>query len=804
MVPSVSSSQISKETPGTTDAAGGSGATGKTGTARIDIALLSGDSLLVYGWILDLSSAVKSASVHFANTSIDLVNQSARLRRPDVAQHFSRLSSNEAHGFYALVDLPEGHAAADQLTLSIVLASGESIESQWPVQRYEQAADPARQSIILIFRTLIGQLSRIAARRLVNFMPPHERSQLSVGPSFTLPPPIRFEIELCCILEDRILAVYGWLFDPADELKSVELKVGALVFDLFEGAASLPLREIRPDPAHPETSNSVKSSAFLCVKTLAPESAAIGEVRFAIDADFDDPVLFTHPLCMNAHDSRQQLFTLIDRLDAESAMVLAGQLASVSQGSRELSSFHALMESSRDQAIVRLPESIQKADGSHFVHLDRSFIVGGEGIFLLGWVYAEKGKNLRIECHCGDAVYDVPDNWIRHPRLDVSTHLMNHGITKGDHLHGFSCYLPIEAGPRPCYFTVTSESGETRRMRVSLPKKALPALQTVHALLGAFDAGHRELRMLLDRQIGPAVQAVWATRTRSANKVFIETFGARPASPAVSIIVPLFGRCDFAEYQLALFADDEDFKRADLIYVVDDPAIFDQFRAMCPNHFGIYQVPFTVVFPGENLGFAAANNLGVENAHSTHTVFLNSDVLPKRHGWVGELQSIYASLESPGLLGAKLLYEDGAVQHAGIAFRRHMPWGGLFINDHPLKGQNPTRYKGTPQVDAVTAACAMIETRLFRELGGFSEDYIVGDFEDSDLCLRACMAGRKSYVALDVELYHLERQSQQLIGSSVLRNNLTIYNCWLHNQRWSQLMEQSSLRPFLPGERGSQ
>jgi len=152
----------------------------------------------------------------------------------------------------------------------------------------------------------------------------------------------------------------------------------------------------------------------------------------------------------------------------------------------------------------------------------------------------------------------------------------------------------------------------------------------------------------------------------------------------------------------------------------------------------------------------------------------------------------------PGLLGVKLLYEDGSVQHVGIAFRRHSAWGDLWINDHPLKGQSPLGLTGVREVEAVTAACALIEARLFRELNGFSEDYIVGDFEDSDLCLRASSAGRRNQIALDVELYHLERQSQNRTGDAVWRTNLTAYNCWLHNSRWGDLIERNRIGRLLP------
>jgi GT2 family glycosyltransferase len=71
-----------------------------------------------------------------------------------------------------------------------------------------------------------------------------------------------------------------------------------------------------------------------------------------------------------------------------------------------------------------------------------------------------------------------------------------------------------------------------------------------------------------------------------------------------------------------------------------------------------------------------------------------------------------------------------------------------------------------------------------------SEDYIIGDFEDSDFCLRAAAVGRPNWVALDIELYHLERQSQAHIGEAQWRTNLTLFNCWQHHQRWGAHLEK--------------
>ena len=331
-------------------------------------------------------------------------------------------------------------------------------------------------------------------------------------------------------------------------------------------------------------------------------------------------------------------------------------------------------------------------------------------------------------------------------------------------------------------------------MRVALYEGAESALQTVRALLACFNSEHPDLRALMERHVAPAVAAVWAAKPKPSRTPVVRSYGSRATDPAVSIIVPLYGRYDFAEYQMALFADDPEFQNLELIYVVDDPSIFAGFSNACADLHGIYQVPFVLAFSGSNLGFAGANNFGAELARGQHLLFVNSDVMPKRPGWVGELLRTYSSLPKPGLVGAKLLYEDGSLQHAGIEFRRYPPWGGLWINDHPLKGQSSLGLSGVREVDAVTAACVLIEASLYRELGGFSEDYVIGDFEDSDLCLRASSAGRRSYAALDVELYHLERQSQSRTGDAAWRTNLTLYNCWLHNCRWAKLIESTRER----------
>ncbi len=299
--------------------------------------------------------------------------------------------------------------------------------------------------------------------------------------------------------------------------------------------------------------------------------------------------------------------------------------------------------------------------------------------------------------------------------------------------------------------------------------------------------------------IGPVIRGLWASRNRPEITPIVQSFGGSTEEPKVSVIVPLYGRYDFLRYQLALFANDPDFRTIDLLYVVDDPRIQRDVLKLATELHPLFRVPFRVLTTGHNLGYAGANNAGANVALGRYLVLLNSDVMPRSPGWVSRLTDIYESLSNPGALGVKLLYEDQSIQHAGMAFDKNAELGNLWTNQHPFKGQPDWRdHDGIPRpVHAVTAACMFLSRSSFLELGGLDEAYILGDFEDSDLCLRLLASGRQNYYAPSVELYHLERQSQSLVSTQAWKHNLTLYNCWLHHERWSSTIEALQAEKFV-------
>lgn len=137
--------------------------------------------------------------------------------------------------------------------------------------------------------------------------------------------------------------------------------------------------------------------------------------------------------------------------------------------------------------------------------------------------------------------------------------------------------------------------------------------------------------------------------------------------------------------------------------------------------------------------YSAINNYGVKYAKGEYLLFLNNDIEALERGW---LEEMLGNCQRPevGITGAKLLYPDGTIQHAGTVIGIGGVAGHMFVN---MPGERSGYlHKASLQMDysAVTAACMMMKRSLFMQLGGFEERLSVA-FNDVDLCLRANEAG---------------------------------------------------------------
>ena len=156
--------------------------------------------------------------------------------------------------------------------------------------------------------------------------------------------------------------------------------------------------------------------------------------------------------------------------------------------------------------------------------------------------------------------------------------------------------------------------------------------------------------------------------------------------------------------------------------------------------------------------FSAINNYAASQARGRFLLFLNNDTEVLTPDWIDAMVE-YAQRPQTGAVGAKLLYEDGTVQHAGVI----VGLGGVAGHSHKnYPGDAPGYFytlQSVTNYSAVTAACMMLRRDVFDEVGGFDETLAIA-FNDVDLCLRIGAAGYANVYLPHVVLFHHESKSR--------------------------------------------
>lgn len=250
--------------------------------------------------------------------------------------------------------------------------------------------------------------------------------------------------------------------------------------------------------------------------------------------------------------------------------------------------------------------------------------------------------------------------------------------------------------------------------------------------------------------------------------------------PRCSVVVPVHNYAALTrqclDILLARHPDDPWFE----IVVVDD-ASTDETAALLAGYGNVIRtVPLA-----QNAGFAGACNAGAAAAQGEHLVFLNNDTVPQP-AWLTALVRHADINHRAAVVGAKLLYSDATIQHAGIVFGPdrypHHLYAG-FPADHPAV--NTSR-----AFRAVTGACCLIRRAPFMAAGGFDRAYVNG-WEDVDLCLRLGERGYAVHYCHESVVYHLESASRNVRADRERRNRHLYATRWLHQ------IEPDSFRYYL-------
>lgn len=163
--------------------------------------------------------------------------------------------------------------------------------------------------------------------------------------------------------------------------------------------------------------------------------------------------------------------------------------------------------------------------------------------------------------------------------------------------------------------------------------------------------------------------------------------------------------------------------------------------------------------------YAKINNLASKKASGKYILFLNNDTEVISPDWINNMVS-FAQFDRIGAVGAKLLYPDNTIQHAGVV----MGLGGAAGHCHHTFPNGDFGYFGRLAINvnysAVTAACMMVKKSDFETIGGFNEELQVA-FNDVDLCLRLRKLGKYNVWLHAVELYHFESKSRGYENSPI-------------------------------------
>ncbi|MCU0704023.1 MAG: glycosyltransferase family 2 protein [Fimbriiglobus sp.] len=156
--------------------------------------------------------------------------------------------------------------------------------------------------------------------------------------------------------------------------------------------------------------------------------------------------------------------------------------------------------------------------------------------------------------------------------------------------------------------------------------------------------------------------------------------------------------------------------------------------------------------------YAAVNNFAAAEAKGDLLLFLNNDIEAINPDWLEELVKI-AVQPGVGAVGAKLLYADDTIQHAGIVVGMGGVAGHAHLNYPRTAPGHGQRLLFTQNVAAVTGACLLMPRAVFRQIGGFDEGFVLA-FNDVDICLKVLQAGYRVVWTPDALLYHLESKTR--------------------------------------------
>lgn len=299
---------------------------------------------------------------------------------------------------------------------------------------------------------------------------------------------------------------------------------------------------------------------------------------------------------------------------------------------------------------------------------------------------------------------------------------------------------------------------------------------------GIHDNPWNQLKSIAERFGDSAVLRIPLPLASRANRVSFAAPKTAPAlsrSPRVSIVIPTKYRVDLLEKCLASLDLHTEYPDIEVV-VVDNGCVDASFPALIAR--AGQTLNLSVVEDRGAFNFSRLVNTGVKGSTGDVILLLNDDVEAGDPTWLRRI--VDSALEPDvGAVGARLLYPDGTIQHAGV-----MIWLGGAAG-HLWKGASPDDAARNPMIIspgtrlAVTGACIASRRDVYQSIGGFDEGFAVA-FNDIDFCLRLRRAGYRTIYRGDAVLTHHESKSRGADDLSLSSRRRLARETALFFQRW--------------------
>lgn len=255
-------------------------------------------------------------------------------------------------------------------------------------------------------------------------------------------------------------------------------------------------------------------------------------------------------------------------------------------------------------------------------------------------------------------------------------------------------------------------------------------------------------------------------------------------NPLVSIIIPNKNHTNILSRCIKSIEDKTTYKNYEII-IVDNMS--DELECLRYLEKSVHKVIKCENKNGK-FNFSRMVNYGVENCKGEYIILLNNDTEVISSSWIEDML-VYMTITNVGVVGSKLLYPDGLVQHAGVvlkmfndiaghAFKLIEDWDGGYLS-YSNVARNYT---------AVTAACFMTSKAIYNSVNGFDEEDFGVSFNDVDFCMKVIEKGYRITYNPQALLYHHEGKSrgvEQTGHFSDPKEEFNFINKWKINENFS-------------------